>query len=502
MHVSQSRDGTRAASVLVAILGATFYAWMLHLSATTTPAAFGSEIYDQLWLSLKEGRLDVPARVARIEGHYTPDGTAFIYHGLAPLLTRALLDPFVTVGTASLAPVTIWFWAVLGTTFYHAAFLRTLDQVSVSQEKRLPFVALIGILTWIGGPGVLLTANHGFYQEPIAVAYALFGGFIYIWMQAVRSGRISGRALITVAVLAALCVHARPHLAVALYCGVAALIVWALGQRGRAALLPAVLGVAILGAGGAGYLGLNKMRFGSATEVHGSFAAGGTQYGMTFWGFEDEDSARASGFAEHGRFNPGRIVPNLVVYAVSPPQLHAPSASEAVLSLHRAYTEPRFGLIRIEVPDAGIVFLWTFWSIAAAVGIGTLRRARRGEIVLVGVAGIAALLMLSYATIAPRYHVDLWPLVAALAIVGLPHAIRRVSAMRGRWYARLLVVGVIGTLVNVQTAGAYRYISREHPASDFAAWDAATCSAHAAEKGFDAPRIQEICRAPRVETES
>ena len=52
---------------------------------------FGANIYDRYYLAMLEGRFDLPATVLRYEGHYAPDGTGYLYHGVAPLLTRFAL---------------------------------------------------------------------------------------------------------------------------------------------------------------------------------------------------------------------------------------------------------------------------------------------------------------------------------------------------------------------------------------------------------------------------
>jgi len=104
--LAQSRPAFRALNpaAVIALCGAALYALLLLQSTRMGLAPFGYEFYDQVWLALLDGRLDLPARVLRLEGHYTPDGTAYFYHGLAPLVTRALLDPFLQIGQVSLSP--------------------------------------------------------------------------------------------------------------------------------------------------------------------------------------------------------------------------------------------------------------------------------------------------------------------------------------------------------------------------------------------------------------
>ncbi len=479
---------------MIATLGAVFYGFLLLQSVSMEMPAFGYNFYDQVWLALLDGRLDLPARVLRLEGHYAPDGTGYFYHGLAPLVIRALLDPVMTIGQGSLAPISIWLWAVAGTAFYHAAFLQ------VVPDARLRTRAALSTLLWFGGPGVILAGNHAFYHEPIGLAYALGGAFVLIWVQALRAGRISGTALVSLALLAALCVHARPHLAVALYAGVTLAGFHAL-WIGRTHLAgPVLLAVALLGAGGFGYLALNQARFGDMTATHGSFDKSAIRYGTTFWGLEDEDALRPRAFIEHGRFNAGRVVPNALTYGLLPPKSLLPEVHASARALHAGYAIPRTGLTRIEAPTTGIVFLWAGWVAAAVAGVAGLRRATLGELVLVGVTGIGAALILAYATITLRYLLDLWPLVAALALIGLPRLTARLAALPFPRSSALLLVAGFSILLNVQTAAGYRYAFREDPNTGFRAWDAKTCKFFAQSINLPLHRISEICRDPRVET--
>lgn len=481
-------------SVLVAMLGAVFYGVLLSRSVAMDMQAFGYNFYDQVWLALLDGRLDLPARVLRLEGHYAPDGTGFFYHGLGPLVIRALLDPFVTIGQGSLSPVSIWLWAVAGTALYQAAFLRVVPDAGVRTR------AALSALVWFGGPGVILASNHAFYHEPIGLAYALGGAFMLVWVHMLREGRVTASALVGLALVAALCVHARPHLAAALYVGVSLAGLHALWTWRTRLAPPALLAVALLGAGGFGYLALNQARFGDMTATHGSFDKSAIRYGTVFWGLEEEDGLRARAFTEHGRFNAGRIMPNAMIYSLLPPEKLLPRVHNSTRTLHEDYTRPRTGFTRIEPPTAGVLFLWAGWIAAAAFGIAGLRRARPGELALVGVTGVGATLILAYATITMRYLVDLWPLVAALALIGLPRLTARLSEMPPPRSGALLLVAGFSMLLNLQTAADSRLLFREDPSTGFRAWDANTCRLFALSVDLPTENISEVCRDPRVET--
>ena len=120
--------------------------------------SFGDLAYNYYFLSLLEGRFDVPVRIITIEGHYDAAGQAYVYHGMAPLLVRALLFPFVDLRTASLAPISVWLFAAGGTAAYHLTFVKIVERYSTPWERRKSLV-LIGLMTWLASPGVLLAAN-------------------------------------------------------------------------------------------------------------------------------------------------------------------------------------------------------------------------------------------------------------------------------------------------------------------------------------------------------
>ena len=490
-------------SVAVAILGAAALA-LLAIHALGAPVAhFGMDIYDQTWLALREGRLDLPARVLRLEGHYTPDGTGYSYHGVAPLITRMLFDPVMSIGAQSLAPLSIWLWTVIGTGFWQGVIWQASAPARAAQPERAAILAgILGASVWIAGPAVLLVANHALYHEPIALAYAMAAIFSWLWIRAERSGHGLAGVLVLLALCAAVALHARPNVAVGLYAATGFAGLRALWQVGARALLPGVLAAAILGAGGAGYLALNAAKFGNAAETHGSFEAGDVQYGTVYWGYEPEDGVRSAAFVEHGRFNAVRILPNAVLYYLGPPQLLLVDLYDDVRTWHHEVTRDVLGFIRVEGPGGGVLGLWTLWAWLAVLGAVALRHEARPYWGLLAGLGASSLLTLSYGTVTLRYQVDLFPLVMVLAAVGLLYLAPRLTRPRdaARWPILFLMLTIIGGSVSLRTADAYGLFFRQHADSAFAEWTDETCREKAAERGFDPGRIEEICRPPRQDS--
>ncbi|WP_068117256.1 hypothetical protein [Tropicimonas marinistellae] len=487
-------------TIVGALLGVVFYTLISArvLSNLTIPF-FGMEIYDQLFLALRDGRLDLPARVLRFEGHYWPDGTAHLYHGMAPLLTRVLLAPFVEIGTVSLAPVSVWFWGTLGTFCWHMSFAE-IARKHWPEDGRAGAVwaAVLALLVWLCAPGLLLVVNFVLYNEPIVVAYALTAAFVLVWTRTVARERPIANVLWLLALLAAIAVHARPNVAVGLYAGTvfaAGLVL--LRDRWRA-VRPALLAMAILFAGGVAFLGLNAAKFGNVGQTHGTFEADGVQYGTTFWGADNIEGKKAAAFIEHGRFNLARIPANLMVYGAAPPQLLASRSYDRVVALHASLTEDRLGFIRIEKPGAGAIFLWTGFCVLAGIGLCSGIARLRPYAGLVLAAGTIAVVTLSYGTITLRYHVEIFPIIGVLALVGCgrfaPWAARARSKIAVGFLA--LVVCAVGAVSSGATALYSSVLLNEDPGTFFEPWSEEMCLDHTGQKNFAEARARQICRQP------
>jgi hypothetical protein len=219
-----------AVSLVIAVIGAAFFATLAFqlVLARDYPDA-GNDIYDRYYVAILNGRLDLPIRVLGFEGHYRPYGTGYLYHGVAPLLTRFAFGWLVPLDKVSLAPFSIWLWAVVGTAAYHLAFLQVARRVW-PKEGRYPgiWAFLLASLVWFGSPGILLAANTSFFHEPIAVSYAATGLFVLVCTRYAIVEQPMRWSLVAIAFLAAITLHARPNMAIDLYLGTVAFAAYAL----------------------------------------------------------------------------------------------------------------------------------------------------------------------------------------------------------------------------------------------------------------------------------
>ena len=488
-------------SVIIVFVGAAAYGVLIS-GVLLDPGAYplGLSIYDQYFLAIIDGHLDLPARIARLEGHYTPDGTAYLYHGVAPLLTRFAFGWVWPFEHIEMARFSIWFWACLGTVCYHIAFFKVAEPyLSKLDDTGAAISRFLGIAVWFGSPGILAAANATIYHEPISVAYAAAGGFILLTVLVWRRDITALQALLPMALCAAVALHARPNVAVGLYLGTLIAIALILRSGFRKSWLRAMFALAILGAGGMGYLGLNALKFGSATETHGSFEREDVQYGFVFWGIEDANSERAQAFNKHGKFNLRRVPHNLTLYAFDVPDFG--TRLEQLGTSFREWVRQNFasslGFIRVEPPMIGIVFLWPLWFGLAACAFlgGTTPLKQMSAPLLAGLA--TAVLTVSYGTVTMRYRIDIWPLVSVLALIGMHNMMPRLSlgSISSPVRSLFAVLFLFGTLTSTFMAVRYQNLhtnSRYSPA-----WSLELCQSLANKKGFSDEDTDRICRPPR-----
>lgn len=423
----------------------------------------GFRAYDYYFLSLLDGRLDLPLRVLFFEGHYTPDGTAYPYHGIAPVLTRVFAYPFIDLSQTTLSMVSVLLWSVTGTTFWHLTFAQVATLGLARATRPMPGRAiqvLLAAAVWLGTPGLLLAIAPIIHHEPISMAYALAAIYVWILVRVKFFGWESAATLVVLALLAGLSVHARPNIAVGLYVGVliqSAVHVFKFKRRA----FPAVVGaMVVLGAFGSAYLGLNQYRFGNPVTVHGTFEPSEIQYGTTYLGMEEQDSPRALALKENGRFNVRRILPNAMLYIFDLPEI----VTTAVHDYYRELTLKSLGFIRVGGPSLGVVYLWPVcFLLTGAAIIGYSRSFLKLSPLLVATL-LIVILTLSYGTVTLRHRFDFWPFLGTLALAGTYAAIHLVDLRRlpGRIFfvtvSAAVGMGILATFAVAVTYPKYKQI--------------------------------------------
>lgn len=500
-------DAALNLSLTIAGLGTLVYAFLAFVVGPfASREAFGTDIYDLYYLAILDGRFDLPARILRYEGHYAPDGTGYLYHGLAPLLTRFAVGWVWPLPQVSQAYASIWFWAVAGTACYHLTFATIARHIwNGPGRRRTLWAALLAFGVWFTTPGLLLSAAPSLFHETSSVAYAMAGGFVLLWTRAALSDRLWSWALVGLALCAGIALHARPNVAVGLYLGAVLAIGLALWNDHRRAVLPMAFAIAILGVAGMGYLKFNEIRFGSATQVHGSYDQSSVQYGPVFWGYEEQDSARAAAFVEHGRFNLRRVLPNLALYIFDLPDRSFLIGPSAVVEAAYRKATANLGFIRLEGPRMGMAWIFAGCLVLAAAAPFARQVPPRMAGLLIAT-GAAAGLTLAYGTVTLRYRFDVWPFVASAGAIGLYAVVPRLVRSSGISPLKaVLTTATIGsTLMIGLTTFAYRDNFRtiyEPEVKDtfFAPWSQEECLEKGSHLDLSRARLMAICTLPQRE---
>ena len=469
---------------LPAALGLAVYVMLMWPSLMDQPEpSFGDMIYNYYFLSIVEGRFDVPARIVSSEGLYAPDGTAYVNQGLAPLLTRILAAPFVDLREVSLAGVSVLLFAAIGSAAMQVTAVNILTRFGPeAQDMRRPLLVLAGLAAWLASPGPTLASNESLYHEPIAAAYAAGALWMAFAARVVVFGDRPGKWLLPMALAAGIMVHAREHLAVGLYAGTVLFGLWDLKAGGWNRLPHVAFAMAVLFAFGAALLGMNQARFGSLLR------SSGVEWGFSYWNLYTEEHARiAYNTNSAGAFHPARVPGNALLYFLDLPK---DLGIYDLGPLNRRLTMA-WGWVGIESPRFGVVFAWAPWFLVTLRGLFCRSGVARAGWVLVAAGSVGALVVMSFATLTLRYRVDLWPLVMAGAVLMLPRiaagirdgriAVR--SAVRAGGLALLLACGVQFTVLPY---GILEWDER-------GVWSEAQCAEYARAKGFDADAVARIC---------
>jgi hypothetical protein len=482
-------------AVAIAMAGAMLMAAIASGYLYPVPTRFvGAHLYDLYAHALfVEGRWDLPMRDLKLEGHFSPDGTGYLYYGLLPLVTRLFLMPFVDLPTVWISAASMWFWAVLGNAAWHRAFWLAFAHGAGGAQRIGGWAsALLASAIWFAGPGLLLAATAAVYDEPVAAAYATTGGFV-LALAMVSFGKLPlERAIVLMAICAGLTVHARPHIAVGLYLAVCLIALALVLRGGFARWKGAVIAMTIMGAFGLALIAVNAVRFGNPATVHGGFADEDVQYSSIFWGIESKDSPRAVAFTQVGQFSASRIAPNALIYFASPPSdMGFNGAIQAIEAQHKKLLV-RGDKTNITDPKVGTIILWPAWTILMLVGL--FQRSAWHMPAAAGMIGVGAstVLLLCYMTITLRYHIDMWALLALPGLFGLAAIARKAVADERQahsWRLVLLVLATLGMFVTLQKT----VHSRAMNSDPQGVWSREHCLELAANKGFAPPRAEQIC---------
>ncbi len=406
--------------------------------------------YDHLWkaynalaTSILNGRLDVPYEAIGRESLYYNDKVYF-YYGYFPVILRLIVSPLIDLNTVTLARVSVWLMATIGAAvLQYALIFYSRPKNSPQQWNLLSRIKLIllSLIVWFGSAYFIIIQKGMIYHEPYAASLMLGSLFIVLvykdifWDFESRKYRLA-----LYAIIAALAVHTRQTVAVSLYLAVILLIFMSVLDTVKKdgidkitfytylveGIKKSYMPLLILFLGGALLLFMNYLRFDDFLSM------GKGQYGYTRAGETISPRACATYITGAGRFEIGRIIPNLIYYIKGGSYIHG-----------RLIDYLGLGYVRLEYYKIQFIWLWSSIFIIFLLVSGRIVKElyvnRNSQTVLVnGLMGaflISALLLLSYTTITVRYVADLWlPLGFALLLFSKQWMADNISEHKYLWY--------------------------------------------------------------------
>ena len=419
--------------------------------------------YNYYFLSILDGRLDIPAEAIGKEGGYF-NGKAYMYYGLLPALARIVLYPFVDLSHTPTSLFFIILFTLVGLTFLQTEVNRKLfsNRKQIDGTKLLLWLTTT-IVIWLGSATFIISQNGTIYHEPYAASLCIFNIFLArLLKDKFLEGRPTGAVkLLPYAVLAALAVHTRMPMALSLYLvtGLLMLVV-AFKQVGNAKkkYVSTVfycfshywLPILVLFCGGVSILALNYVKYGNALAFMGG------NYGYFFLeGFTD----RVCNIVPKGDFYRFfRMIANAYIYITGDWATH--------WSLTR-WLETGYG--RWEAPMVPLYLLWVFPLLCLCGGLINILKGLKSstnKLLILGLCLISsgALFQLSYPTITHRYVAELWgPFGIAVLYV---YVTLLAADLKLRSAVVMLLISCIGVVYQLKLATTDRYYIEDGPIYD------------------------------------
>ena len=431
-----------------------FYFFLIpsfYYAGLITQFSYDFFAYDHLWkaynalaTSILDGRLDVPYEAIGRESLYYNDKVYF-YYGYFPVILRLIVSPFVDLDTVTLARISVWLMSTTGATvLQYALIFYSRPKNSPQQWDLLSKIKLIilSLIVWFGSAYFIIIQKGMIYHEPYAASLMFGSLFIVVVYKDIFWDFESRKYRLTLyAIIAALAVHTRQTVAVSLYLAVILLIIMLImdtvkNKDGRDKITfytylveginKSYMPLLILFLGGSILLFMNYLRFDDFLAM----AKG--EYGYIRAGETISQRLCGSYITKAGRFEIGRIIPNLIYYIIGGSYIHG-----------RLIDYLGLGYVRLEYYKIQFFWLWSSIFIIFLVVSGRLikefyTKHNYQTILINGLMGtflISVLLLLSYTTITVRYVADLWlPLGFSLLLFSKQWMADNISEHKYLWY--------------------------------------------------------------------
>jgi hypothetical protein len=375
--------------------------------------------YNHYFLSMLDGRLDVPVEAIGNEGGYF-NSKAYMYYGLLPVLVRGLLYPFVDLTQTPVSYFSVLFFTLIGHVALQVSLISVYLKNKSADKPQLSYWMLIALscVLWFGSASFMISQSATLYHEPYAVSLCLVNIYLALLL---KDGFFlehkQSISLIPYALLAGLCIHGRMPTALTLSLVTGFLILlqairirknaglhiglWSVVIQSMRSFWPAI---SIVGVFGVTILWLNYVKYDNPLAFMGG------NYGYFFLEGFSERRCNLTPSSDYSSFL--RIIPNIVVYLTANSDLHWS------LTWHLAT-----GFGRLEAPLVPLILLWPlpiFCFLYVFVNLIKGIKNTTNKIMLVALLlfSVGAFFQLKYPTITHRYFAELWlPLWVSLVFL-------------------------------------------------------------------------------------
>jgi len=376
--------------------------------------------YNEYFLSIINGRLDVPVNAIMREGQYI-DGKAYMYYGLLPILPRIFLHPFVNLSEVPVSAFSVWFFSVIGVAYLQISILLHFKKYVHTQKfYNTVLLVCVSILVWFCSGNFIILQDASLYHEPYAASMCLVNLYVGLLLKNDFKLQSGGQAALY-ALLAGLCVQARMPTALSLYAVTSFLILnssfsYVKDINGKVTIVKWCktlisnywLSILVMFVLGLSILVLNYMKF------DGFFRFTGVPGHYGFFLAGEGYTERYCNLVPHTEWSwLFRIIPNSIVFMIGGWGLH-----DYLMNVFQT------GFVRKAPPLIPFALLWfaPFVIFITVTFLAIRKKLDKSNFILIILLSVSVggLFQLSYRTINYRYFTELWPLLL-ISIVVLSH---------------------------------------------------------------------------------
>jgi len=405
------------------------------------------QAYNEFYLSLVDGRLNIPAYAIGREGQYI-DGKAYMYYGLLPTITRVIFDPFVDLQKIPVSAFSVWAFSIVGTSYLQYSILTKYKKntSNITSAASLTMLCCVSLIIWFASGSFIILQEANIYHEPYAASLCLANIYAGLLIKD-NFFKHHVKNILPYAVLAGLCTHARMPLALALYVTTVALIFINSYHSYKASptsikktffmLLSYWPTLLVLFLFGISILGLNYARFDNPLSFMGPAA----HYGYKLTG--EVYSARTCNIISSNELSGVlRIIPNAIVYGIGGWNLH-----DKLMALFQT------GYGRKELPLIPIFILWMApLFLILLTFIQNIKNKNIIKLLIMTGFSIGVVFQLSYPTIAHRYIAELWPIFLIALVTFYFAFIKNPKSINRTTFYIIIMAAVLSIIYNIYIA--------------------------------------------------